>query len=538
MKKMTYWWTRLSSWMKSVLLAGLLCLLIVAGSAVVFDFQSWGWQGWVQVIAAAFLTSLVIVRTLIYIRDRLPGPKIRPARKDELLIVVAKFRGPESPDPQTYIARQLEADLLMHPVLADRVRVSRFPAVIEEESQEAEIEKARALGETYGATLVIWGEHDGHSAVPHYLVTRERERVVKTVVELEPTAATADLDQFVMYVSGKLPETVTYLSLFTIGQMYYFDKEYHKALSLFSSALDSFPSGEAYQESAAALCFYRGYTYDRLDKHDLAIADYGRSIELKSDVADAYNNRGVAYAHRGEYDLAIADCNRAIELKPDYVEVYNNRGNAYVGKGEYDLAITDYNRVIELRPDLAVTYNNRGVTYDHQGEYDLAIADYGRAIDLKPDYAEAYGNRGAAYYHKGAYDQAIADLDRAIELKPDYVEAYGTHGNVYVRKGEYDLAIADFDRAVELEPDLAEVYNNRGIAYVHKGEYNRAIADFTKVIELEPDDARAYYIRGLAHKSRGEKENAIRDFERVLELSEDEDLRKEVEEQLRELRGQ
>jgi len=215
-----------------------------------------------------------------------------------------------------YIARRLEADLSMHPALADRVRVSRFPAVIEEESREAEIERARALGETYGATLVIWGEHDAHSAAPHYLVTRERERV-KTVVELEPRAATADLNQFVMYVSEELPETLTYLSLFTIGQMYYFADEYSISLSLLFWAFDHFPSGEAYQESAVALRFYRGNTYLFLGKCDLAIADYNKAMELGPDLAYAYNNRGLIRKMKGEKEKAIQDIERVLELSED-----------------------------------------------------------------------------------------------------------------------------------------------------------------------------------------------------------------------------
>jgi len=89
-----------------------------------------------------------------------------------------------------------------------------------------------------------------------------------------------------------------------------------------------------------------------------------------------------------------------------------------------------------------------------------------------------------------------------------------------------------------LRPDLAEAYNNRGAAYVGKDDYDLAIADYDKAIELKPDLVEAYFGRGFVHKIRGEKEEAIRDFERCLELSEDEDLRKEAEEQLRELRGQ
>jgi len=220
MKKKIYWWARLSPLMKLALLVGILWLLIVAGSVVSFYLLPQEWQGLIVVVSTALTASVTLLAALISSREKLLGPRISRAKEDELLIIVAKFRGPESPDPQMYIARRLEADLLMHPVLADRVRISRFPGVIKEESQEAEIEKARTLGETYGATLVIWGEHDGHSVAPHYLVTRESERV-ETVVELEPTAAMADLEQFVMYVSEELPETATYLSLFTIGQMYY-----------------------------------------------------------------------------------------------------------------------------------------------------------------------------------------------------------------------------------------------------------------------------------------------------------------------------
>jgi len=504
---MVYWWARLSPRIKLALLGSVLWLLIVAGSVVIFDFWSRGWQTWAELISAAFLASLVIVRTLIYIREKLLGPKIRPAKEDELLIVVAKFRGPESPDPQMYIARRLEADLLMHPALADRVRVSRFPAVIEEESPEAEIGKARVLGETYGATLVIWGEHDGHSAAARYLVTRGRERVA-TVVELQPSAATADLKEFVMHVSEELPKTMTYLSLFTIGQMYYFANEHSQAVSLFSAALDHFPSGEAYQASAAALRLYRGNTYLFLGKCDLAIADYNKAMELGPDLAYPYNNRGVSYYHKGQYSLAIADYSRAIELKPDFVEAYNNRGVAYYHKGQYSLAIADYSRAIELKPDFVEAYNNRGVAYAHNCEYDQAIANYDRAIKLKPDYAVAYNNRGNAYVGKNKHDLAITDYDRAIRLKPDFVEAYNNRGNAYAEKGEHDLAITDYDRAIRLKPNYSLPYHGRGFVY----------------------------------KKSGKKQKAIGDFERFLELSaaeywRDEYWRKEAEEQLRELRG-
>jgi tetratricopeptide (TPR) repeat protein len=520
MKKMTYWWARLSPWMKSALLAGVLCLLIVAGSAVIFDSQPWGWQAWAQLIFVAFAASLTTVRAVLTIREKLPGPKIRPAKEGELLIIVAKFRGPESPDPQMYIARRLEADLLLHPALADRVRVSRFPEAIEQERPVAEVKKARALAETYGATLVIWGEHDGHSVAPHYLTTRERARVAR-IVELPPTAATADLNEFVMYVSEELPETLTYLSLFTIGQMYYFADEYSQALSLFSTALDHFPSGEAYQESAVALHFYRGTTYSHLGKQNLALGDFDRSIELGPDWAHAYYNRGSVYTHKGDYDLAIADLNKAIKLDPDFAEAYGQRGLTYDRKGDYDQALADHDRAIDLKPDNALAYANRGVTYARKGDYDLAITDLNKAIKLDPDDAVAYDNRGGVHARKGDYDLAIADLNKAIKLDPDDVLAYMGRVGVYSLKGDYDLAIADLNKVMELKPDAAEAYNKRGIVYALKGDYDQALADHDRAIDLKPDNALAYANRGVTYARKGDYDLAIADLNKAIKLDPD-----------------
>ena len=65
-------------------------------------------------------------------------------------------------------------------------------------------------------------------------------------------------------------------------------------------------------------------------KHDKAIADLDKAIELDSNYALAYNNRGVAYGDMGEYNRAIADFDKAIELDSDYAVAYYNRGSMYL----------------------------------------------------------------------------------------------------------------------------------------------------------------------------------------------------------------
>ena len=104
--------------------------------------------------------------------------------------------------------------------------------------------------------------------------------------------------------------------------------------------------------------------------------------------------------------------------------------------------------------------------------------------------------------------------------------------------GKYQQAIDNFNEAIELDPEYADVYNNRGVAYAILGDNDQAIADFNKVLEIEPNDTQAYLNRGLTYKTLGQINEAIIDYERALELSTDPDVQKQVEDILKELRGQ
>ena len=147
--------------------------------------------------------------------------------------------------------------------------------------------------------------------------------------------------------------------------------------------------------------FYKGITCqdrghsekDQAEKqewYDKAIRHYTEAIDLKPELAIAYNNRGIAYNDIGEVDRAIIDYNKAIKFNPKYAEAYNNRGIAYRRGGEVNRAIRDYNKAIEFNPAFAKAYNNRGVAYQREGEVDKAIQDFNTVIELNPELAEAY----------------------------------------------------------------------------------------------------------------------------------------------------
>ncbi|MGE5279744.1 MAG: tetratricopeptide repeat protein [Deltaproteobacteria bacterium] len=195
-------------------------------------------------------------------------------------------------------------------------------------------------------------------------------------------------------------------------------------------------------------------------------------------------NRGYVHQDRGELDLAIADYGKAIELDPDYAQAYNTRGTAYGDKGALDLALADFNKALSLNPRDHEAYVNRAAVNSEKGLTDLALADLRKAEEIKPDYVRIYHNRGLIYKQRGDFDKALAEFDKAIALKPDFVEAYLNRGNLYGARRQFDRALADFDTALALDAGCAPAYVQRAMVYAVLGDYARSRADLRRAQAL------------------------------------------------------
>ncbi len=366
---------------------------------------------WIWGIFALMLVGLGVGVWFYFFRPPFP-----PAAKDETLIIVTTFddrSGEQHPgeDPAQYIYDKLRDEIQDKKL---DIRLEHFGEAV------GEARRAREIGESYGATLVVWGYYTASSVQPTVEIIEKWERESLSP-ELPLDISQPDDVRFCLIVD--LPAHANYLTLFTVGLAHYRAGEMEKALKCFTAAIEAIsPGGECYVDVSEAH-FYRGTAYLLLGDHERAIEDYDQAIALKPELAEAYNNRGGAYYYLGDYERAIANFDQAIALQPDYAEAYSNRGATYNGLDDHKRAIADCDKAIELKPDYAEAYNNRGNAYANLGDYERAITDYNKAIELQPDYAKAYNGRGSAYYHQGDYEQALADYDKAIELQPDLCQS-------------------------------------------------------------------------------------------------------------------
>ena len=129
----------------------------------------------------------------------------------------------------------------------------------------------------------------------------------------------------------------------------------------------------------------RGNQHRRAGDYDKAIADFGRSLELRPGQAQTHVDRGVAYFLRngaGDRDAALRDYDAAIRIDARHAEALNNRAWAIFRAGRAGDAVGDANRSIEAVPTNGYAYDTRGQILEALGRREDAIRDYERALQI------------------------------------------------------------------------------------------------------------------------------------------------------------
>jgi len=95
----------------------------------------------------------------------------------------------------------------------------------------------------------------------------------------------------------------------------------------------------------------------------LSLSAFGLTLQsaLAKTEREYYMEAGEKY-QAGNYKEAIELYTKAIDLKPDLAVAYNNRASSEVQLRRYEAALKDYDKAIELAPDFTRAYFGRGLT--------------------------------------------------------------------------------------------------------------------------------------------------------------------------------
>jgi len=280
-------------------------------------------------------------------------------------------------------------------------------------------------------------------------------------------------------------------SYHNIGNVYYSQGEYRKALEYHLKSLDTRKSVFGNNHPHTATSYHNiGIVYDTQGEYKKALGYYLKSLDIHKSVygdnhprtATSYHNIGIVYYSQGEYRKTLEYYLKSLDIRksvygdnhPDTGASYNNIGMVYYDQGEYKKALEYHLKSLDINksvygdnhPDTATSYNNIGMVYGNQGEYKKALEYYLKSLDIRksvygdnhPDTAASYNNIGSTYGEQGEYKKTLENFLKSLAI---YKSAYGDN-----------------------HPETASSYSNIGMVYDIQGEYRKALEYHLKSLDI------------------------------------------------------
>ena len=141
---------------------------------------------------------------------------------------------------------------------------------------------------------------------------------------------------------------------------------------------------------AAKQLFHEAYEAQLAHDYERAIELYKSSIETYP-TAEAHTFLGWVYSFQERYDEAIAECLEAIRVDETLGNPYNDIGSYLLAKGDAYGSVRWFKRAL-LAPryeSYAFPHFNLGRVYENRRKFLDAAKHYGLALEQKPDFTEA-----------------------------------------------------------------------------------------------------------------------------------------------------
>jgi len=472
-----------------------------------------------------------------------PVPTITPTPTSDSEIVpdvfIIEFEGAAEQDIR--LARRIEDDLRdkLAEFGLDEIHIRTQTEPIKS------IEEAASLASESGTKVVVWGWLDSVGVnVRIFLNDDKQARRIARTDELPLAGLENTTDELAFLVTDTIPNNVSFISLFVIGQLYYQNNQYQDGFNAFDAAAANLPENVIFTNKALLYFFEaRQLDYGGSDDLDTIACGYAQAIETDPEFMPAYLNLSILLYHNRDYQPpeCVEDddyrslISRAAELQPESAVV---RYNKLAMRNSITPELTEGNlaeiqEIIDADPSIPGTYLMLFRLLALREEWEGAIEALETAAALLPDFVDIHFNLGQLHILTGDLEQAESELQLALELAPDDGETLLALANVALLAGSSAEAT---DYLEQIRPPESEwIYDDPGyvatllhsqIAY-QTGNIQEAVDTIVALADEEGlgDEGQYYeydifiaYLLGYLYRQNGRPDAAAAIFEKGVEL--------------------
>lgn len=167
--------------------------------------------------------------------------------------------------------------------------------------------------------------------------------------------------------------------------------------------------------------------YLRSKRYPEAESTLRNFVQSQPASANGHLQLGRVLAAEGKHQDAIQEYEKALELSPSDADALAELAESQYQLKRYDAALATLKVLSAKRPTDAQLHYSIGRAALHKADYRLALEESLTAAKLKPDWAEAYGQAALAASEQKDYQLALKALDFRAKLTPD------TPGTLFLR---------------------------------------------------------------------------------------------------------
>jgi tetratricopeptide (TPR) repeat protein len=335
--------------------------------------------------------------------------------------------------------------------------------------------------------------------------------------------------------------------LLALSEVYYDTKDFKKAITYASKALDMSGSEEQiYIRSVYLLA--TSYNFTNESKEGIEVLNKA-AIKFPASSEELFFNYSVNIYDNGYYKEAISAFSKFIENYPNVPTKKNSMffiAYAYYKMGEWENSINAFREFIKAYPDddlaseaqfnIAEAHYNLSKFSDATKEYQVVYTKH-----VKSDFAPAaLYNEAWCFYQLKEVDDMIVPLQKLIDSYPSHnlvPEAQFTIGDYYYNKKDYSKALVEYKTFIDRFPEhykteeaksfikeLSQIdafrEYQKAIVFFDKKDYKKAIAELGNVVNNYPTTEIAMACEAniaSSYEQLGDKNKAIELYKKIIE---------------------
>jgi protein O-GlcNAc transferase len=163
---------------------------------------------------------------------------------------------------------------------------------------------------------------------------------------------------------------------------------------------------------------YLGKTWLRLGKYSEAEAALREVIQLRPDVAEAWDDLAQALNKQKRLEESIQACRHGLQIAPGNAVLHLHLADALAAQGKRPEAVAHLEEAIRCRPNYSEARYLLGVEYAVQEHFAQACDQFARVVQERPQFAAGHLNFGVALVRLNQLNDALREFQTVTHLEP------------------------------------------------------------------------------------------------------------------------